>query len=88
MIEFDNVKFPKDLSSKDGVWKEFLDIDSNGRSSEKWVLQKRKLSYTLFKSTSYKNVVETKQIYFSPTFSKSWVCTSDNVVGVLWSPQY
>ena len=25
---------------------------------------------------SYKNVTETKQIYFSPTFLKSWVCTS------------
>ena len=34
-IEFGNVKFPKDLSSKDGVWKEFLEIDSNGTSSKK-----------------------------------------------------
>ena len=35
MIEFDNVKFPKDLSSKDGVWKEFLEIDSSGTFSKK-----------------------------------------------------
>ena len=40
MIEFDDVKFSKNASSKDGVWKEFLEIDSNGTSAKKWVFQK------------------------------------------------
>ena len=29
IIEFDNVKFPKRISSKDGVWTEFPEIDRN-----------------------------------------------------------
>ena len=36
-----------------------------------------------FHSISYNNVVVTKQIYFSPTFLKSWVHISDNIAGVL-----
>ena len=35
---------------------------------KKRVLQKREFSYPFFQSISYKNVVFTKQIYFSPTF--------------------
>ena len=35
IIEFDNVKFSKNISSKDGVSREFLGIDSNGTSSKK-----------------------------------------------------
>ena len=34
IIEFDNIKFPKNMSSKDGVWREFPEIDSNGASSK------------------------------------------------------
>ena len=48
MIEFDIVKFPKNISSKDGVSREFIEIDSNGTSSKKWVLQKHEFSYTFF----------------------------------------
>ena len=40
-----------------------------------------------FQSINY-NVVDTKQIYFSPTFSKSWMKISDNIAGVLGDPQY
>ena len=32
IIESEIVKFPKDISSKDGVWKKFLETDSNGAS--------------------------------------------------------
>ena len=39
-----------------------------------------------FHSISYNNVVVTKQIYFSPTFLKSWVHISDNTAGVLGGP--
>ena len=41
-----------------------------------------------FQSINYNNVVDTKQIYFSPTFSKSWMRISDNIAGVLGDPQY
>ena len=41
-----------------------------------------------FQSINYNNVVDTKQIYFSPTFSKSWMKISDNIAGVLGDPQY
>ena len=58
IIEFDNVKFPKNISSKDGVWREFLEIDSNGTSSKTWILK-----------WSYYNVVDSKQICF---FSHFW----------------
>ena len=37
---------------------------------------------------SYKNLVVTKQIYFSPTFLKSGVHISDNIAGVVGDPQY
>ena len=42
-IEFGNVKFPKSISSEDGVWREFLEIDSGSTFSKKWVVQKREL---------------------------------------------
>ena len=61
----------------------FLRLTVTVRLQKKLVLQQRELSYTFFKSASYKNVVEPKQIYFSPKFLKSWVCTSDNVAGVV-----
>ena len=35
IIEFDIVKFPKSISSKDGVWREYLEIDSNSTFSKK-----------------------------------------------------
>ena len=41
MIEFDHVKFPESISSGDGVWINFLEIDSNRMSSKKGVLLKR-----------------------------------------------
>ena len=37
---------------------------------------------------SYNNVVDTKQIYISPTFLKPWDHISDNVAGVVEGPQY
>ena len=40
------------------------------------------------KSISYNNAVVTKQICFSPTFSKSWVHISDNIAGAIGRPQY
>ena len=39
IIEIYYVKFPKSVSSKDDVWREFLE-DSNSTFSRKWVLQK------------------------------------------------
>ena len=35
IIESDNLKFPKSISSKDGVQRDFLGIDSNSMSSKK-----------------------------------------------------
>ena len=40
------------------------------------------LIFFLFFSVSHNNVVVTKQIYFSPTFFKSWACIPDNIAGV------
>ena len=40
------------------------------------------LIFFLFFSVSHYNVVVTKQIYFSPTFFKSWACIPDNIAGV------
>ena len=34
ILEFDHVKFPKNISSKDGVSRTFLEIDRNGTSSK------------------------------------------------------
>ena len=78
IIEFYYVKLPKSLSSKYGVWKEFIE-DSSGTFSRKWVLQKREFSYPFFQSMSYKNVVVAKQIYLSTRFLKSWIAISDNI---------
>ena len=39
-------------------------------------------------SVSYNNVVVTKQIYFSPTFLKSWVHIYGNITGIEGGPQY
>ena len=88
IIEFDNVKFPKSRSSKDGVWRKFLQIGSNSTFSKEWVLQKCEFCCTFFHSVSYNNVVVTKQIYFSHTFLKSWTHIFDNIAGVVWGPQY
>ena len=63
IIEFNYVKFLKGVSSKDDVWREFLE-DSNSKFSKNWVLQKSEFSYPFFQSITYKNVVVTKQIYF------------------------
>ena len=35
IIEFDNLNFPKSISSKDRVQRDFLRIDSNSMSSKK-----------------------------------------------------
>ena len=35
IIEFDNLNFPKSISSKDRVQRDFLGIDSNSMSSKK-----------------------------------------------------
>ena len=67
IIEFDNVKFPKSISSKDGYQRGFLEI---------------KISLSFFSVISYNNTVVTKQIYFPPTFLKSWVHTCNNTAGV------
>ena len=48
--------------------------------------QKRKLSYS-FQLISYNNVVVKNQIYFSPTFLKSEVFISDNIVCVVGGSQ-
>ena len=55
--------------------------------SKKGVLQKRKLSYP-FQSMSYNNLVIRKQLYFLPTFLKSWVHSSDNTARVVGGSQY
>ena len=68
IIEFDKVKCPKSISSKNGVWKAILEIDSNSTLSRKWVLQKREFSYPFFQSLSYNNLVVLKQIYFCQHF--------------------
>ena len=34
MIEFGNIKFPKSISSKDIVWREFLEIENNSTFSK------------------------------------------------------
>ena len=68
IIEFDIVKFPKSISSKDGIWGEYLEIDSNSTFLKKWVLQKHEFSCPFFQSKSYNNVVVIKQIIFHPHF--------------------
>ena len=35
IIEFDIAKFPKSISSKDGAWREYLEIDGNSTFSNK-----------------------------------------------------
>ena len=76
MIEFDYVKFPKSVSCKKAVWREFLE-NSSSTFSKKWVLQKREFCYPFFQSVSYKNVIVKKEIYFSSRFLKSWIDVSD-----------
>ena len=49
IVLFDHAKFTANISSEDGVWREFLEIDSD---SEKWMLQKRNFSYPFFQSIS------------------------------------
>ena len=86
IIEFDNVKFHKSISFKDGVWREFIEIGSNSNFSKNkffklWI-------FLVFFSVSYNNVVITKKIYFSPTFLKLWVHISGNFAAVVGGPQY
>ena len=91
IIEFDNVKLKtktKNISSKDAVWNQFLEIDSNSTFSKKWVLRKSEFSYPSFQWIGYNNVVVTKKNYFSPTFLKSWAHISDNIIGAVGVPQY
>ena len=35
IVEFHNEKFPKIISTEDGVWRKFLETDSNSMSLEK-----------------------------------------------------
>ena len=48
IFEFDHVKFPKNISSKYGVWRKFLEIESNSMFSEKEVCFKNVNCLTLF----------------------------------------
>ena len=41
-----------------------------------------KFPYPFCQSISYNNTVVTKQIFFPPTFLKSWVHTCNNPAGV------
>ena len=68
MIEFDIVKFPKNISSKDGVSREFIEIDSNGYVFKKMSTSETWIFLYFFQSISYNTVVDRKQIYFSPHF--------------------
>ena len=88
IYEFDKIRFPQNIKSKDGVWREFLKIDSSVMSSKRWILRKREFSYTFSQSISYNHVVDIKQIYFSSTLLKLWVHISDTVAGVIGDPQY
>ena len=40
VVEFGNAKFPKSIPSKDGVWREFLEIDNNSTFSKKMITSK------------------------------------------------
>ena len=66
IVQFDKVKFPKIISTKDSVWREFLETDSNSIFSKKWAPQKHEFSYPFYQSINYNNLVETKHIYVSP----------------------
>ena len=68
IVEFYNVKFPKIISAKDGIWREFLETDSSSMLSKKWVPQKREFSYTFYQSMNYNNLVIAKHIYVSANF--------------------
>ena len=76
VVEFDNVKFPKIISTNDGTWGEFLETDSNIMFSNKWVPQKREFCYPFYQSINYNNLIVTKH---SPEFWKSWIYISDNI---------
>ena len=84
IIEFDNVKFPKSISSKDGVWREFVGIDSNCKFSKKneYFKNVKKNSFSVNK------LVVTKQIHFSPIFLKPWVYISDNIARAVGDPEH
>ena len=84
--EFNNVEFPKSISSKDGVWREFPETDGNCTFSKK--MSTLKTWNFFFQSISYSNVVVTKQIHFSSTFLKSWVHIFDKVARVAGGPGY
>ena len=91
IIEFDNVKLKtktKNLSSKDAVWNQFLEIDSNSTFSKKWVLWKSEFSSPSFQWIGYNNMVVKKKNYFSPLSLKSWAYISDNIAGVVGVTQY
>ena len=60
IIESGNVKFPKSISSSDGLWREFLGSDSNSTFPKKCVLQKREFPYSFFQSISNNNLDFTK----------------------------
>ena len=50
IFEFGKVKLSKSISSKDGVWREFLEIDSNTVRFQKMSTSKREFFYHFFQS--------------------------------------
>ena len=84
IIEFGNVKFLKSISSKDGVWREVIEIDSNCTFSKKNEYFKNvKKNYF-----SVNKLVVRKQIHFSPISLKSWVYISDNIARAVGGTEY
>ena len=80
IIEFDNIKFPKSISSKMVFEGEFLEIDSISMfSKKKRVIQKREFFCPFLQSISYNNAIVTKQIYFSPFFKFTFKMIDSNL---------
>ena len=76
IIEFDNVKSTTSVLSKDGVWRKFLETESNSMFSKKGVLKK------------LVTLLSVNKFSFHPHFFKSWVHISDNIASVVGGSQY
>ena len=48
IIELDNAKFPKSISSENFIWREFVEIDSVTVCFQKWLSQKHEFYYPFF----------------------------------------
>ena len=92
-----NVKFPKSISSKDGVWREFLKIDGHSTFSKKKKekrkeLQRREFYYPFFFLSQLVVITWLSQskFIFHPHFEKirftSVIC--DHIASVVGGPQY